>query len=243
MHSNKKKIIDGKLVYQMRGLYKILESTSLGTYICRKCGKLNGDTKKFMAEDLYMLPPAMFPYVHTDNPDLRYLNSDFAPLYHPFTKEFNIESYNTYWFNDEPDSATPKLMHKANESIPEEVDVDISTSSTTNVRYTSWTVLEKTSSIARPDSSYREREEGNDDDPLDSTVSSMETMFESIQASTEKLYFVCYTPADTIRFLWYIVQVYLSESAKGLNAEIYFFIIIKVIRLIVSGTGGLNDKN
>ena len=54
-------------------------------------------------------------------------NSDFSPLHHPFTKEFNIESYNTYWFNDEPDSATPKLMHKANESIPEEVDVDIST--------------------------------------------------------------------------------------------------------------------
>ena len=75
-----------------------------------------------MIDDLYILPPTICSCVHTDTPDLRYLNSDFAPLWHPFTKDFNIESHNTRRFDDEPGSETPTRMHKANASIPEEVD-------------------------------------------------------------------------------------------------------------------------
>ena len=74
-----------------------------------------------------MLPPVIFLGVYTDTLDLRYLNSDFASLYHLFTKGFNIESYNTRWFDDKPSSATPKLMYKVNGLIPEEVDVEVST--------------------------------------------------------------------------------------------------------------------
>ena len=46
VYRNKKKSIVGKLVYQTRGPYIILETTSLGVYNCRKYGKPNGATKK-----------------------------------------------------------------------------------------------------------------------------------------------------------------------------------------------------
>ena len=49
------------------------------------------------------------------------------------------------------------------------------------------------------------REEKEEDGHLDYTVSLMETMFESIQASNGKLFFVYYTREDILRPRWYIV--------------------------------------
>ena len=112
VNSNKSDGVVKKLVYQTRGPYTIIERVSLGTYDCRKYGKPDGTIKKFRTEDLYLLPPAIFPCESTDSTDLRYLNSDFAPLHHPFTKDFNIEAYNTCWFDEEPTSTSKRIMSK-----------------------------------------------------------------------------------------------------------------------------------
>ena len=118
-----------------------------------------------------MLSPPIFPCVHTDTPDLRYLSSNFAPLHHPFTNDFNIESYHTRWSDDELDSDTPKLMQKAIDSIPEEVDVEISTN--LPPRLMSETPVERPSGelVALP-GQVPAIVSGKEDDnnPLDSTV-------------------------------------------------------------------------
>ena len=62
---------------------------------------------------IYLLPPLILPCDEVDTPDLRYLNTDFAPnLKHPFHRDFDIEAYNTKWFDDElrgVEQETPSL--------------------------------------------------------------------------------------------------------------------------------------
>ena len=94
VHSKKKSVVVGKLIFQTRGPYIILEQSSFGAYNCRKYGKPKGAIKKFRTEDLYMLPPAVYPSEPCDTPDLQYFNTDSSPLRHSFAKDFNIEAYN-----------------------------------------------------------------------------------------------------------------------------------------------------
>ena len=57
-----------------------------------------------------MLPPAIFPCEHLDTPDIRYLNSEFAPIKNPFDDTADIESYNTSWFKDQPPNRAPTFI-------------------------------------------------------------------------------------------------------------------------------------
>ena len=102
VHSKKKDNVVGKLLYQIRGPYIILDRLSLGTYNCRKYGKPTSAIKNIRTEDLYLLPPSIFPTESVDTSNLRYLISDSDPLHHHFAKDFNIGAYNTLWFNKEP---------------------------------------------------------------------------------------------------------------------------------------------
>ena len=63
-----------------------------------------------MVSYLYLLPPQILPYEHIDTPYLRFLDTNFAHLRHPFVENFNIESYNTLWFDDEPVSRPPDFL-------------------------------------------------------------------------------------------------------------------------------------
>lgn len=65
--------------------------------------KPSGALHKFLTEDLYLLPNQTLLCEHLDTPDMRYLNSDFAPVNCPFGN-FDLESYNIAWFDDEPPS-------------------------------------------------------------------------------------------------------------------------------------------
>lgn len=59
-------------------------------------------SKKFLAYDLYVLPPQILPCDEIDLVDLMYLNTDFASVTHPFKTSVDIESYNNTWFDKEP---------------------------------------------------------------------------------------------------------------------------------------------
>ena len=91
IQSKKEKKIVAILLYQTRRPYVIISKASVGTYNCRKYGKPNGSIKRFHMEDLYLLPPAIYPTEPVDTTDLQYLNSDFAPLPHLFPQ--NAEAY------------------------------------------------------------------------------------------------------------------------------------------------------
>ena len=102
VHSKKKKNVVEKCVYQVRGLYIILDHSSLGTYNCRKYGKPTSAIKKFRIEDLSLLPPYIFSPESVDTSNLQYLNSDFSQLYYPIATDFNNEAYYTCWFDKKP---------------------------------------------------------------------------------------------------------------------------------------------
>ena len=110
IQSKKEKKIVAILLYQTRRPYVIISKASVGTYNCRKYGKPNGSIKRFHMEDLYLLPPTIYPTEPVDTADLRYLNSDFAPLHHPFSKTFDIEAYNNRWFDTESKLVLKKLL-------------------------------------------------------------------------------------------------------------------------------------
>ena len=61
-----------------------------------------------------------------------------------------------------------------------------------------------------------------EDLPSDSVTPPLATLYTSISQSIDKLFFVCYTPADTMRPRWYLVQVHLNDSPLGETTGVYF---------------------
>ena len=60
------------------------------------------------------------------------------------------------------------------------------------------------------------------DEPQDSTTQAANDLYELFSISTDKLFFICYTPANTLRPRWHLVQAALSESSYSKETGIYF---------------------
>lgn len=115
-----------KIMYKSKGPYVIVKDNGTGSYECRKHGKPKGATSKFLTEDLYLLPPQIMPCDEVDTTDLRYLNSDFIPtLKHPFHRDFDVEAYNTDWFEEEPMNTAPEILLPSEFQIDKHDDEDI----------------------------------------------------------------------------------------------------------------------
>ena len=97
-------------VYQSKGISIIVNDTWQSAYLMRRYGKKNSSLRKFMTQVLYLLLPTILPCEHLDTPDMRYLNSDFAPKNHSFANTLDIESYNTHWYDDKPPSRVPTFI-------------------------------------------------------------------------------------------------------------------------------------
>ena len=91
--SDKTKNRVGKLTYQVSGPFRITRSTSHGSYYAWKLKNKNSVEQKFMAEDLYPLPPSLLPCDLIDGADIRYFNNSQPLITHPFEKDLNIKSY------------------------------------------------------------------------------------------------------------------------------------------------------
>ena len=89
-----------------------------GSYTDIPFDKPNGAERKFLAQDMYALPPQILPCDQIDLPDLRYLNTDFVPVAHPFKDSFNIESYDSVWFDKQPPSTRPTIGEVCGENLP-----------------------------------------------------------------------------------------------------------------------------
>ena len=214
VHSNKSKGVVGKLVYQTRGPYVVVDKSSEITYNCKKYGKPGAIVKKFRTEDLYLLPPQILPCDSADTADLWYLHSDFAPLSHPFSKKFDIEAYNTRWFDSEPPllkkskipplpvipfpspAKQPLLLPVSDDALPNQS-------------------IPSASAPSSPSTSIRSQLAPDSDAPQDSQLMSAATLYAKVKQSTNKLFFISYTPADTLRPRRYLVQVDLKESPQA----------------------------
>ena len=85
----------GKLAIEARGPFRVLEDHGNGSYSVQPFNKPDSAVRNFFAQDMYALPPQILPCADINLPYIRYLNTDFAPVKHPFKDNFNIESYNS----------------------------------------------------------------------------------------------------------------------------------------------------
>ena len=69
-----------KLNYSVRDPCQIIRNTGFGSYFVRKLNKPDSPELKFMAYNLYPLPPSLNPCKPIDSNDTQYLNQTHAPL-------------------------------------------------------------------------------------------------------------------------------------------------------------------
>ena len=82
--------VAGKLYIESRGTFRVVEVHGTGSYSIQLFDKPVGAVRKFLARNLYALPPQILPCDDVDLSDLRYLNTDFAPVRHPLKKNHSM---------------------------------------------------------------------------------------------------------------------------------------------------------
>ena len=219
--SSKNKV--AKLMYKSKGPYVIVEDSGTGSYECRKYGKPNGATSKFLTEDLYLLPPQIMPCDEVDTTDLRYLNSDFIPtLKHPFHRDFDVEAYNTDWFEEEPTNSAPEILLQSEFQVDEHDD-DEKTNETENTAN-----LQQDDELPLISESITERIDIINPDaiepelPTQFKIPSTDSLSYMLEQSDDKLFFVQYVPSGTIRPRWFLVQTNVDKSEDTANDGTYF---------------------
>ena len=101
----------GKLIYQVRGPFRIIKCTSRGSYLVRKLYKTDSPELKFMAIDLYSLSPSLKLCEPINSSAIRYMNQLYSPTVNPLSKPLNIEIYNETWFNKPPQTSQPMFNY------------------------------------------------------------------------------------------------------------------------------------
>ena len=69
--------------YSIQVSFQIIRNKGFGSYFVRKFNKPDSSKLKFMAYDLYPLPPSLKPYEPIDSTDARYFNQTHASLVNP----------------------------------------------------------------------------------------------------------------------------------------------------------------
>ena len=249
VQSNKSAGRVAKLVYQSRGPFIVVEPTGFSSYQVRRYGKPESALRKFMTEDLYMLPPAIMPCANSDTSDMRYINSDYAPIKHPFDDNFNIEAYNTNWYDDAPPSRAPDFIRdnvipsvSAVRAIPlsdnytwtddtatwndatlQEVPVKSATTPQAISSQLPSKLTNKPPQIPTDNSSVK-----TDRTVAPSATSSppssnfMNNMLLALRSSRDCLLFIQYTPVGTMRPRWFLVQIEVEDYTTVHVDNLYY---------------------
>ena len=179
---------------------------------------------------MYSLPPLILPCERFDTPSLRYLNSAFLPLQHPFGKVFDIAGYNIAWFDDTPPNRPLDFFHDItlpnisiryatllSQCYPTYPPALASpTLGTTNIIHPLPTTEPKS-----PDSSLASAIKSFDDDIIfyaPPAKTDITTLHSKIIATIDRLFFIQFTPTNTMRlrmmlmmtFLWKLTSVCFS---------------------------------
>ena len=112
----------GKVSVLSRGPDKITEDHGNGSYSVQPFDKPDAAIRKLLGQDLYALPSQILPCNEVDLVDLRYLKYVFAPVDHHLKYAFDIESYNSMWYDKQPPSIRPPLITICKDSLPPAVE-------------------------------------------------------------------------------------------------------------------------
>ena len=182
----------------------------------------------------------MFPSEVIDTVDQRFLDCDHAPVVSPLLKPMQIELYNDKWLQPHHEVVKTKSTIVTRPSM--EIDAIAFESHPIPIIPT-MEVLNKEYNTPRTTSEINTDPE---------TTLAQHTLHSKIECSVDKLLFIQYTPAGTMRRRWYLVQVDLdapksicSTYIKDLSYYCHFLAKHpndknKVTNIVVGGQIGIN---
>ena len=191
-----------KLSYTIRGPFSVVARLHGGAYQLRKLGNPNGPLFKFPTEAIQPCPPGFLTCDPIDAPDLRYLNMDHTPAANPLTRPFNLKLYNEVWFSHDVTAPPHKFDYTSQPDFFVDIPIDD--------RFPTMTELSK----EIPELVCIPVEKPHTMDLLSS-----EDLAVSIANSTDKLFFISYLMANTIRPRWYLVQIDMECTARDPLSE------------------------
>ena len=144
-----------------------------------------------MSEDLNILPPSLKLCEPVDSSDIHYLNQSHTPIVNPLKKALNIELHIEEWFSKPPaTSPLPFLYDHATFSFPSE---------TTSPFPTLVKLHEDTHTFALTPLL-------DDSTDIDSSPPLPSSLHRIILRS-DGLILIQYTPEDTLKSRWFLVQI------------------------------------
>ena len=187
--SDKKKETVTKLSYAVRGPYQIIHTTNHGNYFVNKLHRPDSSKLKFIPYNFYPLPPSLKPCDSVDTIDTRYLNQTHVPLINLLKKALHIKLYNEKWFDKLLETSIPPFTYKYDtlELLDESV-----------YPFLSVVDLHDETNTLIPQPLYE-----NVDDDI-SLIPFPLTLHNSLE-NTDCLFFIQYTPEDTIKPWWYLI--------------------------------------
>ena len=190
-----------KLSYRARGPFQITKDLGHNSYEVQRYDQPQSATRQYKGSQLYFLPPALFPAEPLDTVDQRFLNYEHAPVQHPLKQSMQIEMYNTKYFRPR------KLKTNSNQVNQPSVRID-----ETAMQPHSLPTVQEMDKELNTVTPVPESEEYISVDP------DAAALLRKIQRSHDKLFFIKFTPAGTMRPKWYLIQVDL-EATNEVNPK------------------------
>ena len=171
------------------------------SYLVARYGKESSATRKYKGCELYLLPPSIFPHNPIDTTDQRYLNFSHAPIVSPLKKSLQIELYNDTYFPSNYNHISKPSFNEPSCNLDDAVFQ--AHDSETNIPPAS-TLFESIKTAPPVIESHH--------------CGTYITEFSPSIYLSNKLFFVQYTPENTIRRRWYWIQVDM-QSTQEVNAD------------------------
>ena len=145
---------------------------------------------------MYLLPPTLFPNEPLDNMDERYLNANHAPMVSPLHHPLKIELDNDVYFPPSSRKLQPKIVDTP----------------TCVVDSTPTEPYDSVTSMPRADRLFEES--GYELSAIECADRMDALVVPRTLDLSNQLFFVQYTPADTMRRSWYLIQVDMPSTLE-----------------------------
>jgi hypothetical protein len=204
-------------MYKSKGPFVVMSSLHNGSYMLQRWNKPDSALLKYHSSDMYLLPAGLQPSDPLDTLDLQYLNILHGIIVNPLLPNVDIKMLNKEWFNGRLPTDEPQYV-----PIPVSMRLE-----GLSPQYN-----------ALPQAPVEQMP------PAEEDTDDAEDLYEQIQASRDKLFFIQYTAEQTFHTTWYLVCI----SAKQRNTApswIRTTYIVPTtlplrIQTVVGGPSGMN---
>ena len=212
----------GKLVYDFKGPYVVVNAPGHDSYDVRRLDQPDGAIRHLKGSSLLPMPPKLEPCYPIDSIDYRFLNQDRTPVLNPLKDSLGIDSYNYLWLesetppapsSDDPQPAIPAVVSARNPFAPSIAELY------NELLHPSETQLMPSEAPIAEPHPKRRRHFRHDDPSI--CCEDPAALFEAIQRSRDKLFFVSFVAEGTIHPKLYIVRADPLLSARSIESSKY----------------------